>query len=141
MVSDITPAGILNAAAVGKVRKSKRTQRKNFGEDVEAEAAKSQATQKAQAPLDAGSIGALFNTLNTQQRIDQKNLDRGHAILDRLEQLRLGIISGQVSKDLLLDLKSMLSQASANVTDPKLKEILLDVEARAAVELAKLNKK
>lgn len=138
MVSEITPAGILNAAAVSRVKKTKRAERKGFGDDVEAEPTDESKTQTAQAPLGTSSIGALFNTLNSQQQVDQKSLDRGNAMLDKLEQLKLEIVSGAVSKSVLLDLQDMLSQAKNEARDPKLKQILLDIEARAAVELAKL---
>ena len=139
MVSDITPAGILNAVSVSKVKKTKRTERKGFGDAVEDSSFDGQKPASAQSPLDVGSIGALFNTINTQRHSDQKNVEYGHALLDKLEQLRLGIVAGEVPKSVLLDLQHMLSSSKEQVSDGKLQSILLDIEARVAVELAKLN--
>jgi hypothetical protein len=140
MVSEITPSNLLNAASIAKVKKTKRTERKGFGDDIEVSLHDDQQSQATQAPLGSSSIGALFNTINDQLNSDKKNIEHGHTVLDKLEQLRLSIISGQVSRSTMAELQSLLSQASASTVDPKLKEILLDIEARAAVELAKLSK-
>lgn len=140
MVSEITPSNLLNAASIAKVKKTKRAERKGFGDDIEVISHDDQQSQATQAPLGSSSIGALFNTINDQLNSDKKNIEHGHTVLDKLEQLRLGIISGTVSRSTMAELQSLLSQASASTVDPDLREILLDIEARAAVELAKLSK-
>ena len=62
-------------------------------------------------------------------------------ILDRLEELRLGILIGRFSKDKLADLAQRLRQKRQQSTDPKLNEIIHEIELRAEVEIAKYSRR
>ena len=61
-------------------------------------------------------------------------------LLDRLESLRLDIITGQVPARRLAGLLTSLRAQRAQFTDPRLIEILDEIDLRAAVELAKLGR-
>lgn len=63
---------------------------------------------------------------------------RAEAILDRLEELRDGILSGQVPRQGLEDIQKLVSSRRESVSDPRLGEILDEIDLRAQVELAKL---
>ncbi|MEX2642998.1 MAG: flagellar assembly protein FliX [Acetobacterales bacterium] len=63
---------------------------------------------------------------------------RAEAILDRLEELRDGILTGQVSRGGLEDIHKLVSSRRETVSDPRLAGILDEIDLRAQVELAKL---
>jgi hypothetical protein len=62
---------------------------------------------------------------------------RAEDLLDRLEELRLAIALGEVPLDRLEDLARVLGQRQGMADDPKLAQIINEIEIRAAVELAK----
>lgn len=73
----------------------------------------------------------------TQEENRRALYERGHDILDRLEEIQRDILSGVMSKDRLQNLAQMLRQRRLNVADPKLQAILDEIELRAEVEIAK----
>ncbi|MEI9983015.1 MAG: flagellar assembly protein FliX [Aliidongia sp.] len=64
---------------------------------------------------------------------------RGDRLLDRLDDLRRGLLLGHISADKLSDLARMAAESSAEVDDPSLRDVLQEIELRARVELAKLS--
>ncbi len=62
---------------------------------------------------------------------------RAEDILDRLEDLRLELLSGAISKEKLLQLSRIVNARRAQIKDPRLVEILDAIDLRAQVELAK----
>jgi Class II flagellar assembly regulator len=63
---------------------------------------------------------------------------RGEAILDRLEDIRLGLLTGAMPKERLVELSRLARTRRGEVDDPRLVEVLDEIELRAEVELAKL---
>jgi hypothetical protein len=72
---------------------------------------------------------------NTNER-GAKN--RANLILDKLEDIRMGLLMGQIPKSNLEELSKILILARENSIDPSLLEIIGDIELRAKIELAKL---
>ena len=64
----------------------------------------------------------------------------GEALLERLDDLHLGLLSGRMSIDALERLSVMVAAKRDTVGDPRLSQILDEIEVRAAVELAKLGR-
>jgi len=60
-------------------------------------------------------------------------------MLDRLDDIRLGLLTGTVSKERLSELSRLARVRRAEVDDPRLVEVLDEIELRAEVELAKLS--
>jgi len=69
----------------------------------------------------------------------KRALARGDKMLDRLDDLRRGLLLGHISHDKLSDLARMAGESAAEVDDPTLRDILQEIELRAQVELAKLS--
>ncbi len=64
----------------------------------------------------------------------------GEALLDHLDDLRLGLLSGRMSLGALERLSAMVASKRDQVDDPRLTQILVEIEIRASVELAKLGR-
>lgn len=92
------------------------------------------------------AVGAVLAAQEVQEVPDaaagrrRRALRRGEDILDRLEEIRLGLLLGTIPLARLHQLAQMLRSARERVDDPRLDEILDAIELRAAVELAKLSR-
>jgi len=75
---------------------------------------------------------------STERRARQRAVQRGDAILDDLEEIRLGLLLGAIPRARLEQLAQMVRARREQLDDPKLMSILDEIELRAAVELAKL---
>jgi len=94
------------------------------------------------APSGASPVQALHALLSLQEVGDStegrsRARRRAEDLLDRLEELRLAIALGEVPLDRLEDLARLLAQRQGTADDPKLAQIINEIEIRAAVELAK----
>jgi hypothetical protein len=63
---------------------------------------------------------------------------RGELLLDKLEEIRLGLLVGAIPKSRLQELSAMVRDTREHCDDEQLNALLDDIELRAAVELAKL---
>jgi len=68
----------------------------------------------------------------------RRAVQRAEHILDALEDVQMGLVTGALPKGQLMRLLSLIKREQEHVPDPKLAEILNEVELRAHVELAKL---
>jgi hypothetical protein len=75
---------------------------------------------------------------STERQARQRALQRGDAMLDDLEEIRLGLLLGAIPRARLEQLAQLVRARREQVDDPKLMAILDEIELRAAVELAKL---
>ena len=64
----------------------------------------------------------------------------GQFLLERLDEIRFALIRGAISKDMLAKLAQTLRQRRQHSDDPRLNEILDEIELRAEVEIAKLTR-
>ena len=65
-------------------------------------------------------------------------IERGATMLDRLEDIRHGLLLGIVPREKLMALLQLVQGRPERSDDPRLAAILDEIELRAAVELAKL---
>lgn len=96
-----------------------------------------------------GPIGSIDALLALQEVGDatvgggggrQQQEQHGHDLLDRLEELRWALLDGCVSRGLLQRIDQILAQRPAAGADPRIEALLDEIELRAAVELAKLER-
>ena len=64
---------------------------------------------------------------------------RAELMLDRLEEIRTGLLLGGIPRAGLEDLARAARETRESFIDPSLSEVLDDIELRARVELAKLD--
>lgn len=96
----------------------------------------------ASALTGTASISGVDSLLSLQEVPDaatgrSRGLKRAGDLLDQLDEIRYGLLMGGLSRANLQDLARSVRQQRATVTDPRLTEILDEIELRAAVELAK----
>ena len=113
---------------------------RNLGGSEEAE---SNRAVGSSAPLT--SVDALLSLQEVPDATDgrSKGLARANEMLDILEEVRKGILLGAISGPklrILADLarNQRLTRNDSSETDPRLAEILSEIELRSEVELAKL---
>ena len=91
-------------------------------------------TQSIQ-PFTVTALDTVF--LDLSSSIMPDNINYGHTLLDKLDDLKQSLLKGKFLKEELLSLQHLLKYQQMDTVDPKLKEILKEIETRVAVELAK----
>ena len=66
-----------------------------------------------------------------------RGLNRGHSLLERLDEVRLGLLAGGIPRHTLKALAVEARRTRGGSLDPRLDEVLGEIELRAMVELAK----
>lgn len=99
-------------------------------------------SSEAGAAHGIAGAGAVSGILGVQEVDDalahaSKGKLRAQDILDRLDDLRMELLTGAISRDKLLQLAHVVSTRRGEVTDPRLVEVLDEIDLRAQVELAK----
>lgn len=102
------------------------------------------------APRPVGSAAgisvtdAIFATQmvsNEEEReIRKKLVKRGQSLIEKLEEIRDGLLVGYISKDELINISRMLKDNQTASSDERLQELMAEIELRVEVELAKLTK-
>ena len=87
------------------------------------------------------SLDALLPLQEISDQPDDKRraLQRGEELLDRLDDIRMGLLMGGIPRDRLKQLLNLVEQRRNAFRDPRLADLLDDIELRAKVELAKRN--
>ncbi|MEP3245310.1 MAG: flagellar assembly protein FliX [Sneathiella sp.] len=107
---------------------------------VPGEAAETVATSNVASSSPIASIDAIVALQGVDDSVssNKKALTKGQDLLDRLEEIRHGLLVGSIPVERLKQLKQTLASYDVNSADPRLAEIVQEIEVRAAVELAKL---
>jgi hypothetical protein len=126
------------------VRRSRRTgdgSAKSFADQVEGgeESAESAPARPSTGVNRAASINALFavQEVNSGGEKDREAEQRASDILENLDQLRHRLLMGTLSRAELQNLARTARVRREEIRDPRLAEILDQIELRAEVELAK----
>lgn len=100
------------------------------------------ATVGASSVLSVGSILSVQEALDATAETAKNKLWRfGSDVLDHLDDLRLGILEGTVSRERLTILARNLREKRELTDDPRLNAVIGEIELRAEVEIAKLTRK
>ena len=125
-------------------RTSSRRDEKTDATSGEKFAAALAGDQPAAPAAPAPSLNPVDVLLTAQEIPDalagkRRAVQRGNTLLDRLEELRLGLLAGVLPRERLDELARLARTARETIDDPKLGEILNEIDLRVAVELAKLD--
>jgi len=90
----------------------------------------------------AGAVDALLALQEVDSALDRKAKARRRAsdLIGGLDQIRDGLLAGQISPDRLDALAAMVESHRDDADDPRLTELLDEIELRVRVELAKLGR-
>ena len=99
--------------------------------------------QKIDAVASSNRISSVDAVVGLQEITGDNTDERGaknraNLILDKLEDIRMGLLMGQIPKSNLDEFSRILIVARENSIDANLLEIIEDIELRAKIELAKL---
>ena len=101
-------------------------------------------TEHAQATGGVGPVNSILAVQPTADATDHRSrglmLDYGNDLLDRLDQIRLAVLSGSISKDRLQELARKLRERKNSSDDQKLNDLIAEVELRVEVEIAKFTR-
>ena len=91
------------------------------------------------APSPVQSVDALLALQSTDDALGsaRRGVARGQDLLDQLEDLRRTLLLGTVSRDRLENLSRLVQDRRERIVDPKLAELLDEIDLRVQVELAK----
>lgn len=125
------------AASGGKNKNVSAKSGEKFSLAEDATEAANSAGVSTASPI--GSVDALVALQGVDDATEgnRKAMEKGEDLLEKLEEIRDGLLIGTISADRLLKLKETLASYNLSGADPKLAEIVRDIEVRAAVELAK----
>lgn len=100
------------------------------------------ATDQVAGPSVTRGVDSVFAAQEVGDREGgaRKARDRAELMLERLEDVRDGLLMGAVPRDRLRELATAARQNREAFDDPRLTEILDEIELRARVELAKLDR-
>lgn len=89
----------------------------------------------------AGAIFAAQVVGEEEERaLRKKQLQRGQTLLEKLEEIRDGLLVGYISKERLLEIVRFVNEHKLEAGDDRLNAIIDEIELRVQVELAKLMK-
>ncbi len=136
----IDPTGLVRTRPTQRRSKTEPARSGDFAGHIEGGAA-------AGAPVGGGTpINAVDALLalqevedSTSEQANARARARGGALLDRLDEIRHGLLAGRISKSTLNELAATVRSKRAQATSPELAEVLDEIELRAEVELAKFD--
>jgi len=128
-------------SAVG--RRSKTGSRSSSEADFSVGGASS--ADEASPVTGAGPVASVGGLLSVQEVSDatseeSRGLRRGYDLLDILDSIRLGLLTGSIPESQLQRLVQNLKQRREITLDPVLERTIREIEVRAAVELAKFDR-
>ena len=121
----------------------RRAARSTGGSDTTFKISDPAEAPRGQVVSGPGPIAAVDNILMLQGVDDSadgrsRGLDHGEDLLDMLDEVRDGLLSGGIPRLTLNRLANAVSRRQDGFADPKLQDVLDQIELRAHVELAKL---
>lgn len=132
----ITGNGPIRTATPRRTERTGKTAAAGFSSELREDSGVSSVGRSS----DVGAISALLaaqeiGDFGEEQR---RAFQRGEDILERLDELRHGLLIGAFPKERLNRLLETVRRQHEQFRDPKLREVLQEIELRAMVELAKL---
>jgi hypothetical protein len=126
----------------GATTSGKIQNKKNSGVSFSSYLSESETAEPVSAAAAGGvsSVNSLFmlqEVEEDEERTRKKAVARGQTMLEYLDEVRIELLTGSMSDGLLKRLEGLIKQWRENSLDPKLEEIISEIELRSQVELAK----
>ena len=120
---------------------ARRTSSTGFSlpEDV-ASTSEARATMAPKATANIDALIALQGIEEDPAERRRRSLARGKGALDVLDDLKLGLLSGNLDPSMVMRLRDAAANLKSSSGDPGLDQVLSEIELRVEVELAKAGK-
>lgn len=126
-------------ASVQRTGKSGGTGGAAFAKQLIGDTGAAQGVTGAAAVHSVGSVLALQEVDDAAARASRGKM-RAQEMIDIMEDIRHGMLAGALPTQKLVDLARVVQSRKVQVDDPKLASILDEIDLRAQVELAKLQR-
>lgn len=141
-VSGVGPTGAPSSKRNDKTKRSGG----DFATHLRSEGAAGEDAQSVGQPATLTAIDSLLAAQGVDPdagrgRGRERLMRHGEDILDRLEEMRRGLLLGAIPKARLAELAGLVRSRREAGADPRLAAILDEIELRAEVELAKLSRR
>lgn len=74
----------------------------------------------------------------TERQARKRMIKRADSLLDKLDEIRMGLLTGTISVGKMLDIANVIANHRERIADPELTALLDEIDLRAQIELAKL---
>ena len=103
------------------------------------DAGSAQETRPTVAPKASANIDALLALQGIEDPVERRkrSVQRGRGALDVLDDLKLGLLSGNLDTSTVTRLRDAAANLKSTSGDPGLDAVLSEIELRVEVELAK----
>ncbi len=136
----ITGLGGVNTTSSVKKKDLRKAGGADFSQLLEPETSETAHVTSPHTVAPVNSLLAL-QMVSGDESSKQKTLKRGSNLLDRLNELRLGLLEGRIPAYSMDRLLQEIRSERGEIADPRLLRIIEEIELRAEVELAKLGKR
>ncbi len=110
------------------------------GGDDKVDANSSLSSSAGATPIDAILALQGVDPEEARKGARARAAQKGFDILKILDDIQVGILMGEISGTRLIALQRLIDEQRENFDDPHLSDLLDDIELRAAIELAKLER-
>ncbi|MDH6261034.1 flagellar assembly protein FliX [Bradyrhizobium sp. BR13661] len=117
-----------------------QARRTSSGTFVLPDTSSTQETRSASAPKATTNIDGLLALQGIEEdpaERRKRSVARGKTALDVLDDLKMGLLSGNLDKSTVLRLRDAAANLKSSSGDPGLDSVLSEIELRVEVELAK----
>ena len=132
----ISGTGTLNSPPVRRRDQARNTQKSEFAKALPEEGGAK--NFNSTGPIDAFSGLLAAQEVGEEGDDRRRARERGLSLLEKLDELRHGLLAGRNPRHQLSNLLHAVRSRREHTADPRIREVLDEIELRAAVELAKL---
>lgn len=133
------PSGPRGPAGPRRGDKSSGNSSGGFARALEGEEEGQGATVRAVRPSSPVDAILALQEVGDERSNRRRARTRASDLLDRLDELRHGLLTGTLSRDGLNQLVALIRSERPAVSDPEMAQVLDEIDLRAQVELAKLD--
>ena len=126
----------------GKTDEKKKvsTGDKTFSDMVSGGASETSGTSESQSIYNVDALLAVQAAEDPTQKAARKRMQqRASSILDELESIRMGLLTGTLSVGDIINVADVVASHREKVVDPQLTSLLDEIDLRAQVEIAKVS--
>lgn len=131
------PGKLRGSTSVRRTGKAEGTAGGSFAKQLVGETGQAAGVNAAAPLAGVASVLALQEVDDATARASRGKM-RAQEMLDKLEEIRHGLLAGALPSQKIVELARVVQTRRVQVDDPRLAEILDEIDLRAQVELAKL---